>query len=326
MIDREPQLNSELQYAVEVYAKSNEAIRQAQAIIAPATLPLPGEVRAADAGLILDSDQEKALRSAASELGFGRYENRTLSDIGCQGAVVVIEGGQPHKIAAELAVLMSDPATQDDRPAYILLAASPYRVIGANEVVSAQNIGLDATNGDTEYDIVQRVIAKTIGFEPEPPEALAYSYDINDEFKIKPQDETTASPETFVAVGRINEVKVLLMKIEREQHEDGTYCKQPDSAATMAIVSQLADSLNVDARTPVVMVTSATYQASRQVDAVRAGLQTGRKCGIASYGTAQLAIIKGEASPNPAPINQLPAELGKVKVQVQKLESLLKLA
>src|SRR3989344_8871349 len=66
--------------------------------------PEPGE-RRADTEFSLPPEQESAFRTAMAKLGIGRETDLTATEIGLRsGYVAIIEGGQAHKMVAELNV------------------------------------------------------------------------------------------------------------------------------------------------------------------------------------------------------------------------------
>src|SRR3990167_6658346 len=78
------------------------------------------------------------------------------------GYVAIIEGGQAHKMAAELAVILQG----DIQPSLIVIAASADRIIppvGADKVqereTTARILGLSPDEvGGTEYEVARQVI------------------------------------------------------------------------------------------------------------------------------------------------------------------------
>lgn len=320
------------QYAQEILDRSQEALSRAVAVVSPETpeaspldvFPAPNEVRADDAGLTLAPEQEAELRSAAAELGFGRATDRNLSEQGLGHAHVIIEGGQPHKMMAEALLVLDD---EQASPSSIIFSASPNRKITSPaEIASAERLLGKA--GATEYDVARDIARSLPGFRTfELSErSLPYGYKVGAGFEVT--DDTTGQ---FKLIGTIGKAQVLMMRIDREDYrEDGQpkYRNQPGAVDVLNIVEQITG----DAPTPfhllpIAMVTSATYEPSRAVDAAIASTKiaetTGRKIGIASYGTARLAAVKGEEVPAPAPINQLPGELHKMAREVAKLEAVL---
>jgi hypothetical protein len=312
-------------HAREVLERSKQALRKAVEVVAGtpdadplSVFPAPNERRADDAGLSLSEDQESTLRQAAAELGFGREQNLTPSEVGLQGAHVVIEGGQGHKIKAELLSVLGDGAAE---PKSFVFAASPNRQIKGTEAEVTQRVlGLEDSSqvGATEYDIAKQIANQAPGFQAHEQETLPFSYDINNNFAAG-----TEQSGQLVRIGQIGEAPVLLLRVDRENYTDdegqAKYRNQPGTTDIISIVDKTVSSKEE----PIAFVTSGTYQPSREVDATRAALATNRIVGVATYGTAQLAEVKGESTPAPAPINQLPGEFHKLAQQVTKLEQVV---
>ncbi len=315
------------QYAQEVLTRSQEALGVAITIMSPETsdadpldvFPAPAERRADDPGLDLDERQERALRETVAGLGFGRESNRTMSELGISSGHVILEGGQAHKMMAEALLVVSD---KEAAPASITLSASPFRkVAGAEAELTSRVLGIAEDQlGATEYDVARQVAERVPGYVAlVQEEVLPVAYDIDNGFAVSEQ-----SSGQLVTIGHIGAAPVLLLRVDRENYVDDTgkpkYRNQPGTADIIVIVDSALSNKDT---TPVAFVTSGTYQASREVDGARAALVTGRAVGIPTYGTAQLAMIKGETVPAPGPINQLPGELHKMAVQIAALKAVL---
>lgn len=309
------------QYAEQVLNQSQSVLKEAVLIAFPEipdtnpiqAFPRPTEVRAESPDIPeLTEDRKVALLAKASELGFGRSENVTLSEQGFFGATVIIEGGQPHKMLAEARMVVDDEAAQ---PKTIIISASPHRELKNDaEVASAQK--LFGRVGKTEYDVARDVARALDGFiEYDKSRILNAAYDINDGFAFS--QEPTGQ---FEAIGEINSTPVVLMKINRRDLEDGKYDRQPNTAAVIGIVDALTKN-NKDESSPIVHVTSGTYRPSRTLGAAIAGLSVDRLVGIATYGNDLLNEIKGDNAP--APVNQLPSELHEMAVQAENLQAAL---
>jgi hypothetical protein len=309
------------QYAEQVLAQSKNVLRDAVAIAFPEApdadpvqaFPMPTEVRAESPGIPeLTDDGKAALLSKASELGFGRAENVTLSEQGFIGATVIVEGGQPHKMLAEARMVVDDETAQ---PKSIIISASPHRELkNEAEIASAQR--LFGRVGRTEYEVAGDVARALPGFtEYSEPRVLGAAYDIDNNNAVS-QDPTGQ----FQAVGEINGTPVVLMQISRRDLEGGKYDRQPGTAAVIGIVNEVTNASG-DYTSPLVHVTSGTYRPSRTIGAALAGLSANRLVGIATYGNDLLNEIKGEDAP--APVNQLPGELHEMAVQAAKLHEAL---
>ncbi len=322
------------QHAREILERSKRALSTAVEIVSGnpdadplTTFPAPNEKREDDRGLELTEEQEPALRQAAAELGFGREQNLTLSEIGLQGADVVFEGGQGHKMKAEILSVLEDSAAE---PRSYTLAISPHRKIkGAEPEITAKVLGYkkETTEGKppeydiskvgaTEYEVGMQVVQQLPGFQAlEQEEVLPFSYDIKNNFAAG-----TEKSGQLTLVGHIGEVPFRFLRIDREDYTDEEgqpkYRNQPGTAETIILVDKSTESKEV----PIGHITSGTYQMSREVDATRAALVTKRVVGVGTYGTAKLAEVKGEQTPALAPINQLPGEFHKLAKQIAKLE------
>lgn len=320
--------NGPEQHAREVLERSKKALSDAVEILAGnrdynplEVFPAPTERRDDAEGLNLTEEQESGLRQAAAELGFDRAEDLPPSAVGLQGAHIVFEGGQGHKIKAEVESVLADQGAQ---PQAFIFASTPHRKIPSDSPeaqITAKVLGLDISEvGTTEYEVAKQVAMQTPGFKALEQEIiLPFSYDINNGF-------TTGTEQTgqLIQFGTIGEVPVILLRIDREDYFDeaeqkNKYRNQPRTSD----IIQLVDKSTESKEAPIALITSGTYQTTREIDVIRASLATGRTAGVATYGTVRLAHAKGESSPEPAHINQLPGELHKLAKQVEKLEAAL---
>lgn len=282
--------------------------------------PSPTERRESDEGLSLTPDQEVSLRKSASELGLDREADRLASSIGFEpGYTAFIEGGQIHKVLAEIGNSLEDDSA---KPASIIVGGGLRKVdLPAERAIAARLLKLDESKvAATEYDMVRQAVSSVEGFVSlEQPQVLPYSYDIQKDNEVKEAEDGQ-----FLVIGHIQGIPVTLMRIDREDYEeDGKpkYRKQPDSAGVMKIIDGVLK-LSKD-ESSIGFHTSSAYQTSREVDAKRAAVQTGRFCAVPSYGTARLAKVKGEPAPLPVAINQIPGELHRIENQLRKLEEVL---
>ena len=151
---------------------------------------------------------------------------------------------------------------------------------------------------------------------------LPFSYDIHNNFTTS--NEATGQ---FKMLGWVGSTPVIMMRVDREDYIDTEsnkpkYRNQPQTADVIAIVDAVQRQED-ETEHPIAFVTSATYEPSRTVDAARASLKIRRPVGVATYGTARLASVKGEDVPQPAALNQLPGELHKLATNTRKLEAAL---
>lgn len=282
--------------------------------------PSPTERRESDEGLTLTPGQEASLRKSASELGFDREIDRTASSVGLEpGYTAFIESGQVHKVLAEIGNCLEDGSA---KPASIIVGGGLRKVDSLDErSIAARLLKLEESEvGATEYDVVRQAISSVEGSVPlEQPQVLPYSYDIQNGNEVK-----EAENGQFLVVGHVQGIPVTLMRIDREDYEEEgkpKFRKQPDSAGVMKIIDGVLRLSKVESS--IGFHTSATYQTSREVDAKRAAIQTGRFCAVPSYGTARLARVKGEPAPSLVAINQIPGELHRIENQLRKLEEVL---
>ncbi|MGH7241677.1 MAG: hypothetical protein ACREGB_05260 [Candidatus Saccharimonadales bacterium] len=313
-------------YAELVLHDSEVALRAAVEAVNPdnpeadplEVFPAPGEVRNEDVGLELSEEQGKALRAAAAQLGFERPNDAEPSSLGLRGAHFVIEGGQPHKIVAEASMVAGDA---DAVPATLIFSASPHRHITSDaEKASCENQFGEVL--ETEYEVARRAAESLEGFVAlEEDVVLPIGYDIDADFALV--TETTGQ---FTQIGNVGDVPVLLLRIDREDYIDelgaAKYRKQPGTDAVIRIIDSASSALS-DETTPIALVTSSTYQASRSVDAARVALNADRVIGVTTYGTQRLARVNKGIVPEPKRLEQLPGELHKMAQEVIKLRDAL---
>jgi len=263
-----------------------------------------------------DMAQETDMRAVAAELGYGRESDRTMSELNLGSAHALYEGGKPAKYAAEVAVVFNDAAAT---PSSHIFLSNPYREIGADEREDVAKL-YKKSDIRTEYDVARLTAESMPGFTPnDQDEILPLSYDIQNQHAVG--QEPTGQ---FISIGHIDEAPVVLFKVDREVFvgDEGkqAYRNQPNTCDVARIISKTLE-LGGDTVTPMAFVTSATYQASREIDVVRASLATNRTIGVPTYGTVRLAEVKGEQTPAPAAINQLPGELHRAAENVVKLKA-----
>jgi hypothetical protein len=324
MTNPELSQQSPRQYAEQVLAQSDQVLREAIGIAFPETsnleplnaFPKPTEVRAESPDIPeLTDDRKVALLAKASELGFGRPENVTLSEQGLFGATVILEGGQPHKMLTEALVVVEDEAAN---PKVIMLSASPHRILNnADEIASAERLFGHA--GKTEYDVALDTARALPGFsELAEHQILSASYDIYNNFTTGQE----ASGQ-FKLIGHIGEAPFILVQINRHDYVDDLgkpkSDKQPNTAQVIGIIDAIT---KADGNTsPIVHVTSGVYRPSRILGVALAGLLSERQVGIATYGNDKLNEVKGDNAP--PPVGQLPAELHQMALNSVELQGLL---
>ena len=321
-------------YVEQVLADSQRILRAAVGIVHPENpeadpqkvFPAPNvPVRAEDEGLQLADDQKEELIARADELGFGRPENVTLSEIGLgKWAMVVLEGGQPHKMMAEARVVTED---RDATPKTIIFAASAQREVKSPaEIESATNLFGGDQTGKTEYDMAEQVIRALPGFrEPfdfEVGGPLNFAYDIHNDFAVS--SEVSGQMVRLGYLGPTTlDVSVHMLRVDREDYMDGDkprYRKQPNTADLIGILDA-SQRLSYETSMPIAFVTSGAYRPSRAVLTALAGLRTGRQIGLVTYGNDLVNEVRG--TDLPPPLNQLPGELQYMAEKTVELEAAL---
>ncbi|MBI5906502.1 hypothetical protein HY857_00415 [Candidatus Saccharibacteria bacterium] len=314
--------------AKEILIKADDITRRAADVLAGKSgsdpmevFPVTKVVRSENEYPELNDNQVEALTAIAREIGFGREADVMLSELGLQGAHVVIEGGQPHKIVAEARMVMEDTAA---RPKTIIFSGSQAdhrKITSDTERASARRQFNDEVP-ETEYDVARKVAESLPGFVAhQEDKALPFGYNIhnNQEFLQEPTGQ-------FVEIGTVGDTAVVLMRIDSETYVDektgkSKHRKQPSTYDVMRIVSR-ASSLLGKEDDPIGFVTSSSYSLSRQVDAARASV-VGNPVGVATYGTTRLAGVNGTDVPTSVDLRQLPSELHTIARRSRDLRSLL---
>jgi len=310
-----------------VLAEAVAAVEPANSTASPLEIfPEPGQ-RRADTEFSLPAEQETAFRAAMSKLGMGREIDQTASEVGLKdGYVAIIEGGQAHKMIAELNTVLSDPAV---RPSAIVVAATPDRIIPdpASDKAKEKEVTARVFNTDiesipeTEYDVAQQVIYKIPDLLAQRLAVLELSYDMDG-------NVSSESTGQFKRIGMVNHITpVYLLRVDREydRHDPKKY----RTLGSKNLIKVVDGMLRQNGETQDVgFVTSATYQPSREVDAASAMLEIERQgvfrnVGVITYGTHQLAEVKKEPYPQLPALGQLAGEAHKASKQLEALRSLL---
>jgi hypothetical protein len=329
MSNREKSPDSAEGKARETLSKMALALVEASAAIDPddrrdllEIFPEPGE-RRADTQINLPPEREKALREAMAKLGIGREANVSASEAGLPDKyVVVVEGGQAHKMAAELEVVLADSVVL---PSEIFLTATPFRSIRPDEsdparerYITAKTLGIDISSvQDNEYEVAQQVLKATPGYHHNP--VASHSG----------EEGPSVVPQLFNEVGFVKagdrQIPVILMAIIREDLGSGRY-RQPGTREILKTIDEVLTAKGEDA--DVGFATSATYQPSRETDIVSTMLELSRvgrprHIGLITYGTHELAKVKKVQVPEPVALGQLAAEAHKAAKQLGILRDLL---
>jgi len=291
--------------------------------------PEPGE-RRADTEYTLDTGQETALREAMAKLGVGRETNLTASEAGLRnGYVAIIEGGQAHKMLAEIFVVLSDATA---KPSAIIIAATPERAIPATDEdkakereITARVLGLNTDSvGPTEYDVAQQVAYKIPRMQPRPVEVLHFGYSIEGEVQT---ESKTGQLKNLGFVDHITPVHLLRVDREYPDPDDPKKYNTLGPAGLMKVINNFLAQLPESEDREVGFVISSTYQPSRETDAVMTMLELERvgktrNIGVVTYGTHELADVKGE-DPSQPPLGQVASEAHKAAVELQRLRQIL---
>lgn len=257
-------------------------------------------------GTNLTDEQEQAFRLAMSELGPGRESNQTPAEVGLSsGYTALLEGGQVHKMVAELNIVTESEVL----PGAIILSADAERKISDSEKkLTSKILELDEIEvGETEYDVAKQVLSSCEGFGESTEETLPFSYTSTGELTHELSGQ-------FIKIGEINGIPTVVMRIDREWYEaeDGSRkFKRIDNSDKMRIVA------GIEGDNDLGFVTSATYLPTAQIDAMKASEETGIGIKVSNYGTAELALVKGEEEIKPPALNQLAGEAYKIAKRLQ---------
>jgi hypothetical protein len=257
----------------------------------------------------LDETQEALFRGAMAEMGIGREANRDAAELGLpEGYLALLEGGQAHKMLAELTVTVGS----DVKPGVIVMSGDAERVVAEKECeLTARILGLTMDQvGATEVEIAEQVLRVHPDFIEQEEKVLPYGYTMAGAL-------TQEATGQFRQIGLVAGVPAVVMRVDREWYETDAgerKFKRPDNFTKLKIVS------GIDGVGSIGFVTSATYQPSAEIDAIRASKETGTLIHVPTYGTAELARVKGETVPQPPALQQLAGEAYKVAQQLDKLE------
>lgn len=271
--------------------------------------PAPPEVRNDAPMPDWTPEQEADAREIGRRFGYGA-EQDVLS--GLAGVVSIAEGGKVWKIMAEAEAIKAEDSPR------VIFSGSQYRRLGEDELnFLKENHDLELPPETTEYDAARWVAEQQIA-GPSQPEVLPFGYEVGEGNKV-----FQAKTGQLIRLGTADDGRSIeLFRVDRENYEDTDGSKkyrfQPDNLRVMGIVSEIL-SLQGDEASPVSLATSNTY-ASRQVNAIRAGLSRGRHFAVTMYGRR---TITGLGAPVPAetPLNHLPGDLRVTHDSLQKLLS-----
>lgn len=285
---QEPKGNEQLRLMQEGVAEIKE--------IVAVPLELPGERRADSVlpdGYEPTEEKEAAIRAIAAEkLGIGTDEDLTLEKAGLsKDGLAIIEGGQSHKMLAELAVALEDGYTGP-----LVITATEHRVIkqtADDEKVreranTAALLGITEEEvGDTELAVAVQVAESLPGF-----------------------DATTASQDSennLVKLGEINGREVFVYAIPREYYTDA---EGKQKFTQPSVIDQARFFRDVLGAGGAALVTSSTYFSSRTISA-------NGEFGVAAYCPATLARVRGQEATAAQP------DFAQILSEVAKTDKLL---
>lgn len=287
---------------------------------------LPGvhEKRDQASGELTDRDltgeERQQLIDCAQEFGFARPEDLSPSEAGLKhGYYAFIEGGQSHKVMAEIVTTLNDDKATPDM---IIIAGSKREIKAEAEVnMTAKICGVNESElGKTEYDVAFQIASSIPGIEVEPSH-LPMSYDIHNDNAVSA--EATGQ---FIRVGYVaGNTQVVVALVDRNELPDGKYDKQPNSGQMVGILDKLLE-LHGDTTAQIGMASSGTYQPTRSLRVASQGLDTQRDIKFYSYGTETVGAVRKAIEPEDnwqAPAKQVPEELGGMYNEVQKLKAKL---
>ena len=263
-------------------------------------LPSPPEVR--DEAPMPDwtAEQESRVREVGRQLGYGA-EQDVIS--GLEGAVCIAEGGKIWKILAEAEAVKAEDTSR------VIFAAAKFRMLGEDERnFLKEKYDLTLPPEATEYDAAYWVASSQLEGDPAPV-VLPFGYELSEGNSVIQQATGQLHRIGHTPDGR----SIELLEVNRST--EGQF--KPSNDRIMGLVAEILTLEGGDTSAPVVFATSNTY-ASRQVNAIRNGLEQGRQFGVSMYGRE---TIKNLGAPVPAetPLNHLPGDLRIMHDSLQKL-------
>ena len=253
-----------------------------------------------------DNEQISGIREIAHRFGYGAEQD---TPSGLQGGVRLLEGGLAWKIAAEDSALEQEPEVST-----VVFSGLQERVVNDDERKFIEsNFEVTLPEGATEYDLAHFFAQQKASRLADKPVVLPFGYAVQ---KGNPTLQEATGQLAHIGETDLGQ-DIYLVKVEQGSDREN----RPDTTALMGFLSDVLDGQGRQDE-PVAVITSNAY-ASRQPDAIRAGLGRGRQFGMAMYGRATLAAVKGKGTEMQAdtPLNQLPGEL---RVMHEKLQLLAK--
>lgn len=326
------------QLVAEILAASEATLQRAREVLGVEDLAtvLPGvhEKRDNATGSLqtrpLSKEETDQLVASAGELGFGAAGDVSPSSVGLRhGYTAFVEGGQAHKVMAEI-VVSQDP---EARPRSIIIAGSLRGIKAAEErrVTSAICQIPEEQVGQTEYEVALQIAAAAESFEPLEggPVNLPFKYDIDANNQVSRVEEDQEPSGQFVRVGTINDAEVILMRIDREDYIDDSgapkFRKQPNSFAALQIIGDVMEAAGEE-HGQLALCSSGTYAPTRKARVARASLESHHEIRFTAYGTETIGAVRKAVMPEDewtAPVNQVPEELAGLYRETELLKAAL---
>jgi hypothetical protein len=277
----------------------------------------------------LTPEQEADFRTAMAELGPGREESTGAQAAWLpEGYNAVLEGGQAHKMIAELALVLEDEV----QPRQIFITGGVRQLGDKERELTAKLLEIEVEEvGDTEFDVACQIIKLHPAFEPIPEGARGFlggdpskydaSYDLDedpDTYSLGMRLDT----DQFIQLGAsLGGIHVVAMRVDRfpdpEHPNDSSKYIQPSNTQKMVFATEflgVSEQMKYGRKAVmnVALVTSATYEPSCTLAALEAeNVDDDIRGHVLTYGTVALAAVKGE-DPKQPDLNQLAGEAHKV--------------
>lgn len=266
----------------------------------------------------LTSEDEGTIRAAMAEFGVGREANRGPEAVGLRdGYTLVLSGGQVHKMQSEANVALNS----DVQPGSVIICADAEQTIiktPEEQALAAQILGIEQGEvevGETEYRAAERVLRANPNFVAEDEVILPYGYTIDGQLA----NESTGQ---FRQIGTINGAPAIVMRVDREWYDDPATgkrrFKRPKDQQRMQAVAQLPGVEQIG------YATSHLYQQFAEISAILAMRELTNESidvsiKVPTYGTAELARVKGESATTPPSLTAVASEAQKLAQAYQRL-------
>lgn len=254
----------------------------------------------------MSGEQEQAIRRAGEQLGIGSLEDKIRHN---SPAVAYVEGGLPHKVLAETALLQGTEHT-------VVFAGSTERVLKEDEIAfMSRSLGVDMPVGSTEYDMVTAIALNGCAPDDEPT-VVPFGYALEEGFGV-----TEAPTGQLVKVGSRqysdeSQSSIYVLKIDRQYYDDTATGKQkyrqPNTPVMAGNVARYFAQEDTDVTA---ILTSTTYPSRGLVQTTQVAADVQRPIVMSGYGQHTLAEIKG-GDVQPVETGQIAGELRKLAGQL----------